>query len=109
MAGSGRGVFLLFPQYRKGSLFLIALPFLETTVGILGAPRGSARSWGHGAHVLRSSFLASCTPLHNFRYGIEFESFRRSCAMNAVSPFAITDNRTLSRYGSIALGSIATT
>src|SRR5881227_1190425 len=71
MAGSGRGVFLLFPQYRKGSLFLIALPFLETTVGILGAPRGSARSWGHGTHVLRSSFLASCTPLHNFRYGIQ--------------------------------------
>jgi hypothetical protein len=69
MAGSGRGVFLL-QQQRKGSLFLKALPFLETTCGILDASGGSVRSGGHVAHVSHSYLLAYCIPLHNFRYGI---------------------------------------
>src|SRR5438128_12224019 len=70
MGGSGRGGFLLVPQQRKGSLFLKALPFLETTCGILDASGGSVRSGGHVAHVSHSYLLAYCIPLHNFRYGI---------------------------------------
>src|SRR5437899_11784325 len=72
MGGSGRGGFLLVPQQRKGSLFLKALPFLETTCGILDASGGSVRSGGHVAHVSHSYLLAYCIPLHNFRYGIGF-------------------------------------
>src|SRR6266436_8045405 len=71
MGGSGRGGFLLVPQQRKGSLFLKALPFLETTCGILDASGGSVRSGGHVAHVSHSYLLAYCIPLHNFRYGIQ--------------------------------------
>ena len=85
MGGSGRGGFLLVPQQRKGSLFLKALPFLETTCGILDASGGSVRSGGHVAHVSHSYLLAYCIPLHNFRYGIHFSITSNSASCSNVT------------------------
>jgi len=43
MGGSGGDVLFLSQQQRKGSLFLIAVPFLGTTDGILWCPRVAQR------------------------------------------------------------------
>ena len=61
MGGSGKGGFLLSYQQRKAPLFLIALPFLETTFGSLGCIWTFYQIiWTNYAHL---AFIPSCLGL----------------------------------------------